>query len=90
MTTNREDISSDRMAERGHDRHKGNSHMPYSTNLQRRVQALESGLLPPERGAVVLLESGESEADGLARYEAAHGPRDGEPFFIRLVGVRPN
>lgn len=63
--------------------------MSSSVNLSRRLSQLEGVSCDDTHGPAILLEAGESQADALIRYEAQHGKRDGEPLFIRLVGVKP-
>ena len=53
--------------------------------LRRRLDALEYGDGNPRQGGVVclVLEPGETSEEGIARYEAKHGPRDpGQPAVI--------
>ena len=64
--------------------------MSSSANLSRRLSQLEVVSDAATHGPAILLETGEAEAEALRRHEAQHGKREGEPLFIRLVGVKPN
>jgi hypothetical protein len=63
--------------------------MSSSANLSRRLSQLEDMTSDATHGPAILLEAGESQPDALARHEAQHGKHDGEPLFIKLVGVKP-
>lgn len=54
-------------------------------NLNRRVSALE-GTGDAQR-AVLLLFPGQTQASALASHQARYGRQEGEPVFIRVVGV---
>ena len=57
------------------------------SKLASRIEALEA-TNNPTRGPVILLDQGESQADGLTRHRAKYGVQDGEPFFIELVALQ--
>ena len=57
------------------------------SRLESRVEALEA-TANPTRGPVILLDQGESHADGLTRHRAKYGVQNGEPFFIELVALQ--
>lgn len=54
-------------------------------NLNRRVSALEGN--GGAKGAVLLLFPGQTNASALASHQARYGRQEGEPLFIRVVGV---
>ena len=57
-------------------------------SLRKRLEILE-GPKGTLRHAAILMQPGRSQAEALSEWEAVNGPSEGEPVFIRLVGVRP-
>ena len=59
-------------------------------DLKRRVKTLEGGRCPmPVHDPVLLISADDDPAEALAAHEAVHGRSGKEPFFVRLVGVKP-
>lgn len=55
--------------------------------LNKRVERLEgrnAGFLPRP---VIWLDDGETTGEGLARHVERHGPQEGAPLYIQLVGA---
>ena len=61
--------------------------------LKRRLTALEggskSGHSLPLCAPVLLITNDDDPAEVLAAHEAVHGKSGKEPFFVRLIGVKP-
>lgn len=61
--------------------------------LKRRLTALEggskSGHSLPLCDPVLLITNDDDPAEVLAAHEAVHGKSGKEPFFVRLIGVKP-
>lgn len=58
--------------------------------LKRRVNRLEGGNgNRPLYDPVLLITADDDPAEALAAHEAIHGKSGKEPFFVRLIGVKP-
>lgn len=63
--------------------------MSSSANLERRLSRLEANVHSSPYGAVILHSTRlQTETEAIADYVAKYGPIEGEPFFVRLVGVK--
>ncbi|RIV75626.1 hypothetical protein [Pelagerythrobacter aerophilus] len=61
-------------------------------SLKRRLDALDRAANPPafKPWHRIILDEGQSEEDGIAAYEAEHGPLGEDScFFIRFISPEP-
>ena len=63
--------------------------MSSSANLSRRLSQLEAVTGDATHGPAILIAEGDDCDEALRLHEVQHGKRDGEPLFIKLVGVKP-
>ena len=59
--------------------------------LERRLSRLEggSGYSLPSHDPVLLITEDDDPAEVLAAHEAIHGKSGKDPFFVRLIGLKP-
>lgn len=64
--------------------------MSSSANLSRRLSRLEGDTGMETYDPVLLLGPDDDAHERLAAHEAVHGKSGKEPFFVRLVGIKPH